>query len=352
MKEEVKSLQYKTKANDVDEKGIVTVAVNGIGVLDAQNDISMPGSFTKTLQEGMKQRIKWFYNHDPKTQLGVPIEGKEENGNLVMTGALNLDLQLGRDVLAMYKHNLEYGRTLEHSIGVKAMKRDENDRRKVLEWQLYEYSTLSGWGCNPQTFLVGLKSATQEQVKQAVNFLSDTFHGDCYGFSEEILKQYDMQLDLMLKALNGANVVTCPCCGKQFDYDSQQEITFEQQILDQAAQYTRWLADGIVQEEIAKLEPEIRSGVVAIIDSVKSSNEEVTEKSVKDFMAYVRCPHCWERVYKTSMLVNDNADGAKSEEPQDSTPKEELQEGIKDKAADGTSFWEGINSCFESNKNN
>ena len=31
MEEKIKSLQYKTKANDVDEKGIVTVAVNGIG---------------------------------------------------------------------------------------------------------------------------------------------------------------------------------------------------------------------------------------------------------------------------------------------------------------------------------
>ena len=45
MEEKIKSLQYKTKANDVDEKGIVTVAVNGIGVKDSQNDISMPGSF-------------------------------------------------------------------------------------------------------------------------------------------------------------------------------------------------------------------------------------------------------------------------------------------------------------------
>ena len=50
MEEKIKSLQYKTKANDVDEKGIVTVAVNGIGVKDSQNDISMPGSFNKTLK--------------------------------------------------------------------------------------------------------------------------------------------------------------------------------------------------------------------------------------------------------------------------------------------------------------
>lgn len=53
MEEKTKSLQYKTKANDVDEKGIVTVAVNGIGVKDSQNDVSMPGSFNKTLKENI-----------------------------------------------------------------------------------------------------------------------------------------------------------------------------------------------------------------------------------------------------------------------------------------------------------
>ena len=60
MKEEIKRLQYKTKANDVDdEKGIVTVAVNGIGVKDSQDDISMPGSFNKTLKENIG-RMRWF----------------------------------------------------------------------------------------------------------------------------------------------------------------------------------------------------------------------------------------------------------------------------------------------------
>lgn len=34
--ENYKNLLCKTKANDVDEKGVVTVAVNGIGVKDSQ----------------------------------------------------------------------------------------------------------------------------------------------------------------------------------------------------------------------------------------------------------------------------------------------------------------------------
>lgn len=348
MKEEIKSLQYKTKANDVDEKGIVTVAVNGIGVLDSQNDISMPGSFTKTLQEGMKQRIKWLFNHDPKMQLGVPINGEEKDGNVVMTGALNLDLQLGRDVLAMYKQNLEYGRTMKHSVAVKAMKRDENDRRKVLEWQMIEYSTLAAWGSNPQTHLIDIKSATSDQVKQAIDFISSAFHGDCYGFSEQTLKNYDMQLDLMLKALNGANIVTCPWCGEQFDYNSQPEITFEQQVLDYAASYTRWLTDDIVRDEIGKLAPDIRNGVLSVIDAVKSANNgEVTEKAVQDFISYVRCPHCYGRVYRTNtMIQNPEPDNVDDDEPSEDTQGKASCHGDKKKAADSTSFWDKMNDCF------
>ncbi len=39
-----------------------------------------------------------------------------------MVGQLNLEKQIGRDTLADYKLFAENGRTLEHSIGVKAIK--------------------------------------------------------------------------------------------------------------------------------------------------------------------------------------------------------------------------------------
>ena len=121
MKENYQRLLYKTKANDLDEaKGIVTVAVNGIGIVDSQNDISMPGSFNKTLKENIA-RMKWFLNHDTTQLLGVPLEGEERDGNLVMVGQLNLAKQIGRDTLEDYKLYAAAGRTLEHSIGVQAI---------------------------------------------------------------------------------------------------------------------------------------------------------------------------------------------------------------------------------------
>ncbi len=339
-------LHYKTKANDVDEeRGVVTVAVNGIGVKDSQNDISMPGSFNKTLKENIG-RMKWFLNHDVTQLLGVPLSGKEEDGNLVMVGQLNLEKQIGRDILSDYKLYAENGRTLEHSIGVRAIKRDTEDPRKVLEWKMFEYSTLTGWGSNPQTFLVGIKSATQSQVKSAIEFLQKAAKES--GYSDERLKTIDMELNLLLKSINGGHIVTCPCCGHQFDYDEQKEVTFSQQVLDLASDYTRWMTQDIVSQEIGKLEGDVRNEVVAILDAVKAENGgEITEKSIQDMMAYVRCPHCWSRVYRTNAIIQNNeGEETKSNEPPVDTHKTE-NEVTKKQAAGSTSFLSCINEMFE-----
>lgn len=309
MNEMMKSLRYQTKANDVDEKGIVTIAVNGIGIEDSQKDISMPGSFNKTLVEDMP-RMRHFLNHDPTQLLGVPLSGKEEDGNLVMVSQLNLKKQIGRDVLEDYKLYAENGRTLEHSIGVQAMKRDNADKRKVRQWKMFEFSTLTSWGSNPQTFLVDIKSATADRVRDAIEFIRKAMNGR--GYSDERLKSYNMQLDLLLKSLMGDTIVTCPHCGYQFDYDAYPEQTFSQQVIESAAQYASWFTDDIVRQEMEKLKPEIRAGVAALLDTFKGERGEFTEKSITDLMHFVRCPHCWARVYRANSILIDDAAAEKS----------------------------------------
>ncbi len=294
MNETLKRIPYQTKTADVDEKGIVTVAVNGIGIEDSQKDISMPGSFVDTIKNDIN-RMRWFLNHDTTLLLGVPLEGSENADNLIVTGQLNLAKQIGRDILADYKLYAEAGRTLEHSIGVKAIKRDKEDRRKVLQWKMYEYSTLTSWGANPNTYLVGIKSATREQVSDAIDFLKKALKQK--GYSDNRLMNIEKELDACYKALEGGNMVVCPHCGHQFNYDEAEQHTFNQQVLDYANQYTRWITDDIVYEQIRSLEPAIRSEVIAIIDACKGAKVELTEKSVIDFMNYARCPHCWGKVY-------------------------------------------------------
>ena len=334
-------LLYKTKANDLDEaKGIVTVAVNGIGIVDSQNDISMPGSFNKTLKENIG-RMKWFLNHDTTQLLGVPLEGEERDGNLVMTGQLNLAKQIGRDTLEDYKLYASAGRTLEHSIGVQAIKRDPEDKRKVLEWKMWEYSTLTSWGSNPQTFLVGIKNDNPSDVRANIEFIRNALK---MRYSDERLKQYEMRLDMLNKALEGY-------CGEEFVWDEAERHTFDQQVLDAAGSYLSWLADGIVREEMNKLKPEIRAAVLAILSPVLSKcdgkiDAKLVQKSLTDLTEYAYCPHCYARVYSSSITLGQETPAAEKTEDEPSDDTRDEDEEQEKEAATGT-FFGSLNAAIE-----
>ena len=295
MKGQMMNLQVVTKANDVDAKGRVKVAVNRTGIEDAQGDISMPGSFDKTLREDLF-RMKWLYNHDVTQLLGVPLEGSEQNGDVVMVGHLNMDKQLCRDVYTDYKLMAQYGRTLEHSVGVIPIKRNKDDKRMVEEWKMLEYSTLSFLGANPCTYLVDIKSATPSRIKEAVNFLQSALKEPTY--SDYRLKSLDMNLQLLLRKLDGGRVVTCPYCGEAFDYDEQIPHTFESSVIDMAQNIVSAIAEDTVYEYISSMKPEIQNEVGSVLEAFKMANLPLNEKSIVDVMNYVWCPHCWMRVFE------------------------------------------------------
>ena len=339
MEKTMKNLQVQTKTNDVDEKGRVTVAVNRTGIEDARGDISAPGSFDATLKADIG-RMKWLYNHDVTQLLGVPLEGKQIGDDIIMVGQLNMEKQLCRDVYTDYKLMAEYNRTLEHSVGVIPISRDEKDRRIVKEWKMLEYSTLSFLGANPCTFLVDLKSATPNQVKSCIQFLQNALKQPEY--SDHKLKDIDMRLNLLLKSLNGGTIVKCPVCGHEFDYDEQQEYTASSQVRDALSLYVGWVMDDVVCEHVDGLRDDIRAEVLSIIDSFKGSKEDMTEKSVLALLEFVRCPHCWARVYKSDRLLSDSqksksaADEEEEEKPD--KPDKEEQEDAEDDEEKKKSF--------------
>lgn len=156
--------QFKTFASqikDVDQKGRVLVAANAIGNVDADNDMSMPGSFYKTIKENFI-RVKWFLNHNTSFLLGVPIEAYEKSAYLQVLGQLNLEKQIARDIYEDYKLYAQYGKTLEHSVGVESKKaRVVEGVRQVTEWKWWEYSTVTSWGANENTPLISIKTASQ-----------------------------------------------------------------------------------------------------------------------------------------------------------------------------------------------
>jgi HK97 family phage prohead protease len=152
--------RWETKVMELDKKGQVLIAVNGIGNEDSDGDISAPGSFKKTLKENFA-RSRWFLNHDTTKLLGVPIKGTETPSYLEMLAQLNLEKEIGRDTYSDYLLYQEYNKSLEHSIGVQAIKYNIDEQkmiRTVTEWKLWEFSTLTSWGSNSNTPLIGIKA--------------------------------------------------------------------------------------------------------------------------------------------------------------------------------------------------
>ncbi len=174
----------KSNIIDLDGSGIVTVAANAFNNIDSDRDISMPGAFTRTIKENFP-RLKWFLNHDRTQLLGVPLEAKETSEYLQVRGQLNMKKQIGRDTYEDYKLYAEHGLSLEHSIGVDAIKYvedRENEVRKVTEWKWWEYSTLTSWGANERTPMLEMKSfdlipqvAFMELQMKKGNYTDETF---------------------------------------------------------------------------------------------------------------------------------------------------------------------------------
>lgn len=186
---------YKSEIRDVDDKGIVVVAANAFGNEDSQGDISVNGSYVKTIQERFN-RLKWYKNHKQDELLGVPMAATETDRHLVVTGKLNLNKQISRDIYEDYKLYASEGKSLEHSVGVIAVKRDPQDKRRVTEWKWLEYSTLTNWGSNPDTPMLFIKSDTD--LMEQILFLEKSLR--IANYSDEKGKQVEQHI-LQIKAL-------------------------------------------------------------------------------------------------------------------------------------------------------
>lgn len=287
-------LLLKTKSNEVSGR-VVTVAVNAFGNVDSQNDISVKGSFTKTLNENFK-RIKHFLNHDYNKLIGCPLEGKEENGHLVMKSEL-AETQLANDVLNFYKLYQKNGLTLEHSIGVEAMQRDKNDTRKVLQWKMWEFSTLYNWGANEDTPLIDIKQLSARKMpKRSMEFVKSALDMD---FSDHILLKFD-DLRMLLEAANKdeAGLIECEC-GNSFDYFKQTEHSIDTEVIREYNNVLRWMfmdeADRLAWEQ----HEEVSREVADIIANAQ-------EKSLMSDLSYVECPYCGRIHYRKEIIrVNE-----------------------------------------------
>jgi HK97 family phage prohead protease len=179
-----KSMIYNYKSfdlevKDVDAKeGIVTGYFSAFGNLDSDGDIMMPGAFKRSIQdwgvEG-KQRIKHLLNHDPSKPLGKLTMLKEDAYGLYYESKVGSH-QLGKDFIKM----VESGLIGEHSIGFRTLREQKASAgNEIHDVMLFEGSSLTAWGANEATPLIGMKNMKtaqelQDQIKSFEKFIRNS----------------------------------------------------------------------------------------------------------------------------------------------------------------------------------
>lgn len=172
-----KSLGMEVK--DVDaKKGIVSGYFSAFGMVDSDGDIMMPGAFKRSIQDwgpGGKGRIKHLLNHDPSKPLGKIMELDEDEYGLKYTSQIGTH-SLGKDFVKM----VESGLIAEHSIGYKILREQKSgDANQIHEVMLFEGSSLTAWGANENTPMIGMKNMgtiddIQAQIKSFEKFIRDS----------------------------------------------------------------------------------------------------------------------------------------------------------------------------------
>ena len=163
---EYKGVAMPLEVKDVDSKqGIVTGYFSAFNSVDIDRDVIRKGAFAKTIRDnGPKSstpRIKHLLNHDSSKPIALLQDLKEDDYGLLYESKIGTH-QLGKDFIQM----VESGLVTEHSIGYTVVKRNQvgnwEDGKNTAVWELveiklYEGSSLTGWGANQNTPLLGMK---------------------------------------------------------------------------------------------------------------------------------------------------------------------------------------------------
>ena len=176
------SKKYSINASikDIDgKKGIVTGYFASFDNVDSDGDIIKKGAFAKTIMEwgpGSSQpRIKHLMNHNIAQPLGKLITLSED------TQGLNYESQIGTHTLGKdFINMVDSGLITEHSIGYQTMKRNQlqdyegymknpaGGWYELTDLKLYEGSSLTAWGVNQNTPLIGMKSEQKKEFLQSL----------------------------------------------------------------------------------------------------------------------------------------------------------------------------------------
>lgn len=182
------------QVKDLDKtQGIVTAYANMYGNIDSDRQMSMPGSYKKTVSEQFR-KIRVFKDHDRYTVLGVPTNiNADDPVGLLTTTKFNMDKQVSRDMFTDILLMTENGQDADMSVGVIPVKWDNSgDHEKVYEWKLKEYSFLSSWGANEMATVQMIKSG--KPIHEIISIIEKAYDLD---YSDPRLRE----IESILKSL-------------------------------------------------------------------------------------------------------------------------------------------------------
>ena len=187
---------FTRQVKDLDSKeGIVVAYANYYNNEDSDGDIIMPGSFKRTVNNNL-HKIRVFKDHDRYTVLGVPVEiNADDETGLLTTTKFNMQKEVSRDMFTDIELMMAHGQEADLSVGIIPVQRDENDRRKIIENKLKEYSFLSSWGANSMATVQQIKQG--KPVDEIIGIITKAYDMD---YSDSRLKE----IENILKTLSPA----------------------------------------------------------------------------------------------------------------------------------------------------
>ncbi len=171
--------------------GIVTGYAASFNTLDSDGDIILPGAFTKSIRDSgpssVQPRIKHLLNHNTSQPLGLPETLKEDGQGLYYESKTGTHA-LGVDFLKM----VDSGLITEHSIGFSTIKKQSNKdgTTNLTELKLWEFSSLTAWGANHRTPIVGVKAykSAEQRMELLIKAIANgTFTDTTFVFLQEEL---------------------------------------------------------------------------------------------------------------------------------------------------------------------
>lgn len=166
---QTKNIPISAAIKDIDgKKGIITGYFADFDTLDSDEDVTLPGSFTKTIAErgpdSNQPRIKMLRNHLVYEPVGKLNVLKEDSKGLYYEGTPGTHF-IGQDTIKM----IESGVITEHSFGYDTIQKEQKGNVRYLkELKMWEGSLLTAWGANERTGAATMKSMGKQAYSQMI----------------------------------------------------------------------------------------------------------------------------------------------------------------------------------------